>query len=211
MSKLGLSADEVLTTTRSVRKRLDFDRPVSREIITECIEIAHQSPSGSNSMRWRWLIIDDQERKDFLAALYRERFYAYAVESGKPKSEQAGSAVQESGAYLADNMARVPALVIPLLADRMTDSTPVSRQASRWGSILPGVWSFMLALRERGLGSCWTTLHLADERLVAERLNIPYDQFTQAGLFPVAYTIGTDFKLAKRPPAETFIRWNEWS
>ena len=211
MSKLGLSADEVLTTTRSVRKRLDFDRPVSREIITECIEIAHQSPSGSNSMRWRWLIIDDQERKDFLAALYRERFYAYAVESGKPKSEQAGLAVQESGAYLADNMARVPALVIPLLADRMTDSTPVSRQASRWGSILPGVWSFMLALRERGLGSCWTTLHLADEKLVAERLNIPYDQFTQAGLFPVAYTIGTDFKLAKRPPAETFIRWNEWS
>lgn len=211
MSKLGLSADEVLTTTRSVRKRLDFDRPVSREIITECIEIAHQSPSGSNSMRWRWLIIDDQERKDFLAALYRDRFYAYAVESGKPKSEQAGSAVQESGAYLADNMARVPALVIPLLADRMTDATPVSRQASRWGSILPGVWSFMLALRERGLGSCWTTLHLADEKLVAERLNIPYDQFTQAGLFPVAYTIGTDFKLAKRPPAETFIRWNEWS
>lgn len=211
MSKLGLSADEVLTTTRSVRKRLDFDRPVSREIITECIEIAHQSPSGSNSMRWRWLIIDDQERKDFLAALYRERFYAYAVESGKPKSEQAGSAVQESGAYLADNMARVPALVIPLLADRMTDATPVSRQASRWGSILPGVWSFMLALRERGLGSCWTTLHLADEKLVAERLNIPYDQFTQAGLFPVAYTIGTDFKLAKRPPADTFIRWNEWS
>jgi nitroreductase len=211
MTKLGLSADEVLTTTRSVRKRLDFDRPVSREVVTECIEIAHQSPSGSNSMRWRWLIIDDQERKNFLAELYRERFYAYAVDSGKPKSEQAGSAVQESGAYLADNMARVPMLVIPLLADRMTDSTPVSRQASRWGSILPGVWSFMLALRERGLGSCWTTLHLADERLVAEHLNIPYEQFTQAGLFPVAYTIGTDFKLAKRPPAETFIRWNEWT
>ena len=211
MTKLGLSADEVLTTTRSVRKRLDFDRAVPRDIITECIEIAHQSPSGSNSMRWRWLIIDDQDGKDFLAEIYRKRFYAYAAESGKPVSEQAGSAVQESGAYLADKMARVPALVIPLLADRMTESTPVSRQASRWGSILPGVWSFMLALRERGLGSCWTTLHLADEKLVAERFNVPYDQFTQAGLFPVAYTIGTDFKLAKRPPADTFIRWNEWS
>ena len=211
MSKLGLSADEVLTTTRSVRKRLDFDRAVPRDIITECIEIAHQSPSGSNSMRWRWLIIDDQDGKDFLADIYRKRFYAYAAESGKPVSEQAGSAVQESGAYLADNMARVPALVIPLLADRMTESTPVSRQASRWGSILPGAWSFMLALRERGLGSCWTTLHLADEKLVAERFNVPYDQFTQVGLFPVAYTIGTDFKLAKRPPADTFICWNEWS
>ncbi|MFM8643739.1 MAG: nitroreductase family protein [Actinomycetota bacterium] len=211
MAKLGLSADEVLTTTRSVRKRLDFDRPVSREIVTECIEIAHQSPSGSNSMRWRWLIVDDQAGKDFLAGIYRERFHAYAANPGKPVEERAGSAVQESGVYLADNLARVPILVIPLLADRMTESTPVSRQASRWGSILPGVWSFMLALRERGLGSCWTTLHLGDEKSVAERFNVPYEQFTQAGLFPVAYTIGTDFKLAKRPPAETFIRWNEWS
>lgn len=211
MTRLGLSADEVLTTTRSVRKRLDFDRPVDRAVITECIEIAHQSPSGSNSMRWRWLIVDDQAGKDFLAEIYRERFYAYAENPGKPKSEQAGSAVQESGAYLADNMARVPVLVIPLLADRMTESTPVARQASRWGSILPGVWSFMLALRERGLGSCWTTLHLGDEKLVAERFGVPYEQFTQAGLFPVAHTIGTDFKLAKRPPAETFIRWNSWT
>ena len=211
MTRLGLSADEVLTTTRSVRKRLDFDRPVDRAVITECIEIAHQSPSGSNSMRWRWLIVDDQAGKDFLAEIYRERFYAYAENPGKPKSEQAGSAVQESGAYLADNMARVPVLVIPLLADRMTESTPVARQASRWGSILPGVWSFMLALRERGLGSCWTTLHLGDEKLLAERFGVPYEQFTQAGLFPVAHTIGTDFKLAKRPPAETFIRWNSWT
>lgn len=211
MTRLGLSADEVLTTTRSVRKRLDFDRPVDRAVITECIEIAHQSPSGSNSMRWRWLIVDDQSGKDFLAEIYRERFYAYAENPGKPKSEQAGSAVQESGAYLADNMARVPVLVIPLLADRMTESTPVARQASRWGSILPGVWSFMLALRERGLGSCWTTLHLGDEKLVAERFGVPYEQFTQAGLFPVAHTIGTEFKLAKRPPAETFIRWNSWT
>jgi nitroreductase len=211
MTRLGLSADEVLTTTRSVRKRLDFDRLVDRAVITECIEIAHQSPSGSNSMRWRWLIVDDQAGKDFLAEIYRERFYAYAENPGKPKSEQAGSAVQESGAYLADNMARVPVLVIPLLADRMTESTPVARQASRWGSILPGVWSFMLALRERGLGSCWTTLHLGDEKLVAERFGVPYEQFTQAGLFPVAHTIGTEFKLAKRPPAETFIRWNSWT
>jgi nitroreductase len=96
MTRLGLSADEVLTTTRSVRKRLDFDRPVDRAVITECIEIAHQSPSGSNSMRWRWLIVDDQAGKDFLAEIYRERFYAYAENPGKPKSEQAGSAVQES-------------------------------------------------------------------------------------------------------------------
>lgn len=208
---LGLSADEVLTTTRAVRKRLDLTRPVPREVITECVEIAHQSPSGSNTQRWRWVFVDDPAKKLALAEIYRKRFFVYAVESGKPASEQANDVIQESATYLANNLEHVPVLCIPLLADRMTEGTPVARQASRWGSILPAVWSFMLALRERGLGSCWTTMHLPDEREVAELLNIPYDQYTQAGLFPVAYTIGTDFKLAKRPPAENVIRWNEWS
>jgi nitroreductase len=208
---LGLSADEVLTTTRAVRKRLDLTRPVPRDVITECVEIAHQSPSGSNTQRWRWVFVDDPAKKLAIAELYRARFFEYATSSGKPQSEQAGDAVQQSAQYLAEHMEHVPVLAIPLLADRMTDSTPVARQASRWGSILPAVWSFMLALRERGLGSCWTTLHLQDERVVAEMLGIPYEQYTQAGLFPVAYTIGTDFKLAKRPPAERVIRWNEWS
>jgi nitroreductase len=208
---LGLSADDVLTSTRAVRKRLDFDRPVPRELITECVDIAHQSPSGSNTQRWRWVFVDDPAKKLALAEIYRRHFYVYADTSGKPKSEQAGDAVQQSATYLADNMERVPVLAVPLLADRMTTSTPVSRQASRWGSILPAVWSFMLALRERGLGSCWTTMTLQSEEEVAELLDIPYEQYTQAGLFPVAYTLGTDFKLAQRPPAETVIRWNEWS
>ena len=208
---LGLTADEVLTTTRAVRKRLDLTRPVPRDVITECVELAHQSPSGSTTQRWRRAFADDPAKKLVLAEIYRKRFFAYAVESGKPKSEQASDVIQESATYLANNLEHVPVLCIPLLADRMTEGTPVARQASRWGSILPAVWSFMLALRERGLGSCWTTMHLPDEREVAELLNIPYDQYTQAGLFPVAYTIGTDFKLAKRPPAENVIRWNEWS
>lgn len=208
---LGLSADEVLTTTRAVRKRLDFERPVPRDVLVECVDIAHQSPSGSNTQRWRWLFVDDPAKKLALAEIYRKRFFAYATASGKPASEQANDVIQESATYLAENMERVPVLVLPLLADRMTDTTPVARQASRWGSILPAVWSFMLALRERGLGSAWTTMHLPDEREVAEMLSIPYDEYTQAGLFPVAYTIGTDFKLAKRPSAENVIRWNEWS
>jgi nitroreductase len=208
---LGLSADEVLTTTRAVRKRLDLERPVPREVLVECVDIAHQSPSGSNTQRWRWVFVDDPAKKLALAEIYRKRFFAYAVASGKPASEQANDVIQESATYLAENLERVPVLVIPLLADRMTDSTPVARQASRWGSILPAVWSFMLALRERGLGSAWTTMHLPDEREVAELLDIPYDDYTQAGLFPVAYTVGTDFKLAKRPPASEVIRWNSWS
>lgn len=209
--RLGLSADEVLTTTRAVRKRLDLARPVPREVLVECVDIAHQSPSGSNTQRWRWVFVDDPAKKLALAEIYRKRFFAYAAESGKPAGEQANDVIQQSATYLAENFEHVPVLVIPLLADRMTESTPVARQASRWGSILPAVWSFMLALRERGLGSCWTTMHLPDEREVAELLNIPYDDYTQAGLFPVAYTLGTDFKLAKRPPAESVIRWNEWS
>ncbi|MEX1107067.1 MAG: nitroreductase family protein, partial [Ilumatobacteraceae bacterium] len=167
---LGLSADELLTTTRAVRKRLDLTRPVPREVITECVDIAHQSPSGSNTQRWRWVFVDDPAKKLALAEIYRKRFFAYAVESGKPASEQAGDTIQESATYLANNLEHVPVLCIPLLADRMTEGTPVARQASRWGSILPAVWSFMLALRERGLGSCWTTMHLPDEREVAELL-----------------------------------------
>jgi nitroreductase len=209
--RLGLSADEVLTTTRAVRKRLDLERPVPRDVLVECVDIAHQSPSGSNTQRWRWLFVDDPDKKLALAEIYRARFAAYATASGKPADQHAGDAVQRSAEYLAANLERVPVLVIPLLADRMTDHTPVARQASRWGSILPAVWSFMLALRERGLGSCWTTMHLADERQVADMLHIPYDDYTQAGLFPVAYTLGTDFRLAVRPPAESVIRWNEWS
>ncbi len=209
--RLGLTADEVLTTTRAVRKRLDFDRPVPRELITECVEIAHQSPSGSNTQRWRWVFVDDPATKLAIAEIYRRHFFVYAETSGKPPSEHAGDAIQQSATYLANNMERVPVLAVPLLADRMTEGTAVARQASRWGSILPAVWSFMLALRERGLGSCWTTMTLQSEHEMAELLDIPYEQYTQAGLFPVAYTIGTDFKLAKRPPAEQVIRWNRWS
>jgi nitroreductase len=209
---LGLGADEVLTTTRAVRKRLDLTRPVPREVITECVDIAHQSPSGSNTQRWRWVFVDDPAKKLALAEIYRKRFYAYAVESGKPKSEQAGDAIQESATYLAENLEHVPVLCIPLLADRMTEGTPVARQASRWGSILPAVWSFMLAARERGLGTAWTTIHMMydGEQKAAEVLGIPFDSITQAGLFPIAYTIGTDFKEAKRLPLDPILHWNQW-
>ncbi len=208
--RLGLSADEVLTTTRSVRKRLDLTRPVPREVLTECIEIAHQSPTGSNSQRWRWMIIEDADKRQAIADIYKRNFDAYAGGNEfEPGSQQ--DRVHQSAVHLAENLAQVPIHVIPLLADRMDEGTPSSRQASRWGGILPAVWSFMLALRERKLGSAWTTLHLQNEREVADLLGVPYDDYSQAGLFPVAYTIGTDFKLAKRPPAEEFIRWNEWS
>jgi nitroreductase len=209
--KLGLSADEVLTTTRSVRKRLDLTRPVPREVLVECIEIAHQSPTGSNSQRWRWMIIEDADKRRAIADIYRANFEAAYKDAPPYEPGSQSDRVNQSAQHLAAHLHEVPVHVIPLLADRMGEGVPSARQASRWGGILPAVWSFMLALRERGLGSAWTSLHLANERDVAELLGIPYDEYSQAGLYPVAYTIGTDFKPARRPPAEEFIRWNEWS
>jgi nitroreductase len=209
--RLGLSADEVLTTTRSVRKRLDLTREVPRDVLIECIDIAHQSPTGSNSMRWRWMIIEDAAKRQAIADIYRANFEAAYAGAPEPEPGSQADRVNQSARHLAAHLHEVPIHVIPLLADRMDEGTPSGRQASRWGGILPAVWSFMLALRERGLGSAWTSLHLANERDVAELLGIPYDEYSQAGLFPVAYTIGTDFKRAARPPAEDFIRWNEWS
>ncbi len=114
----------------------------------------------------------------------------------------------DSAQYLADNFHRAPFLVIPLIQGRLGEGLDTMSQASAWGSILPAVWSFMLALRERGLGSAWTTLHLPNEKEVAELLGIPYEQYTQAGLFPVAYTIGTDFRPAKRLPAADLTHWD---
>jgi len=210
-TNLGLTADQVLTTTRSVRKRLDLNRPVPRDVLVECVEIAHQAPTGSNMQGWRWLFVEDQAKKKALADMYRGNFYPYINDPNRPKRDDQGERILDSATYLADVLDQVPVLLVPLIAGRLDVGTPAFQQASSWGSLLPAVWSFMLALRERGLGSAWTTLHLPNERDAADLLGIPFDQYTQAGLFPVAYTIGTDFKVAKRVPAEKFIRWDSWT
>lgn len=210
-TNLGLTADQVLTTTRSVRKRLDLHRPVPRDVLVECVEIAHQAPTGSNMQGWRWLFVEDQAKKKALADMYRANFYPYINDPNRPKRDDQGERILDSATHLADVLDQVPVLLIPLIAGRLDVGTPAFQQASAWGSLLPAVWSFMLALRERGLGSAWTTLHLPNEREAAELLGIPFDQYTQAGLFPVAYTIGTDFKVATRVPAEKFIRWDSWT
>ena len=212
--KLNLTADEVLTTTRSVRKRLDLSRPVPRDVIVECLQVALQAPTGSNSQGWQWMFVEDAAKKRAIADFYGANFDAYTAQSRTwPEGDlRAGQheRVRDSATYLREHFHEVPVLLVPLIEGRL-DGTSAFQGASAWGSILPAVWSFMLALRERGLGSAWTSLHLRSEREVAELLGIPYDTYSQAGLFPVAYTLGTDFKQAKRPPAEEFIRWNEWS
>lgn len=214
-NKLGLTADEVLTTTRAVRKRIDFDRPVEREVIMECVEIAHQAPTGSNSQGWRWVFVEDRDKKKEIADHYRANFYPYTgIEDPDndelpDRDDDQGNRILSSAVHMARRLHEVPLMAIPCHTGRLEGANSF-QQASSWGSILPAVWSFLLALRERGIGSSWTTLHLPNEKEVAELLGIPYDDYTQVGLFPIGYTIGTDFKVASRLPAEKFVHWNGW-
>lgn len=211
---LNLSADELLTTTRSVRKRLDFEKPVTREVILECLDLALQAPTGSNAQGWQWVFVEDAAKKKALADIYRNNAIPYLEQSkaehGDLRDEQQPK-VRDSARYLTDNFEKAPVLLIPCLEGR-PDGAPAGLSASFWGSLLPAVWSFMLALRSRGLGSAWTTLHLLGdgEKQAAEVLGIPFDRYSQAGLFPIAYTVGTDFKKAKRLPAEQFAHWDTW-
>jgi nitroreductase len=213
---LNLTADEVLTTTRSVRKRLDFDRPVEREIVEECLNIAMQAPTGSNRQGWHWVVIEDAAKRQAIADVYRANFEEYRRMPGAEYAEGDSRAerqdmIRDSAGYLSDNFHRAPMMLIPVIWGRL-DGASVVQGAGAWGSILPAVWSFMLALRERAMGSAWTTIHLIGdgERQVAELLGIPYEKKSQAGLFPIAYTIGTDFKLAKREPLEKVLHWDAW-
>jgi nitroreductase len=216
---LDLSIDDLLTTTRSVRKRLDLERPVERAVIEECLDVALQAPNGSNHQQWRWIVVDDRETISRAAAIYLAAMEQYSADiaAGREQYLQGGSRAQEIGesvAHLKANLQRVPALLVPTLADRFGVQRGGPRttyhDASQWGSILPAVWSFMLALRSRGLGSAWTTIHLLREREMAELLGIPYETHLQAGLFPIAYTIGTEFRRAARLPVGEVIRYNGW-
>ncbi len=214
--RLDLSADEVLATTRSVRKRLDFDRPVEHDILMECLELALQAPTGSNRQGWQWMFVTDEAKKLVLQDIYQKNFAWYAsqprpaYDSGDPRAAAADKVV-DSATYLAENMHRAPVLLVPCLEGRPVEGIG-GMSASFWGSLLPAVWSFMLALRERGIGSSWTTLHLINggEEKAAELLGIPFDRYSQAGLFPIAYTKGTDFKVASRLPAAEVSHWDTW-
>jgi nitroreductase len=202
------SVDELLTTTRSVRKRLDLNRPVGREVILECIRLAMQAPTASNTQDWRWLVVTDPDKRAAIAEIYRGVGAEYLAYAAKEASDPQTQRVYASAFALTDTLAQVPVHVVPCLDNRI-DNSNLLTAASAWASIIPAGWSFLLALRSRGLGSVWTTMHLAKEKEVADLLGIP-DTATQAALFPVAYTIGTDFRPAKRPPAETITYWDTW-
>jgi nitroreductase len=180
----------------------------------ECLDLALQAPTGSNAQGWQFLFVEDPAKKKALADIYRATGTPYldmpAPVRGDMRDAQMDS-VLSSAKYLNANLEKAPVFLIPCLEGR-PDGAPAGMQASYWGSLIPAVWSFMLALRSRGLGSAYTTLHLIGdgEKQAAEILGIPFDQYTQGGLWPIAYTKGTDFKPAKRLPAEQLTHWNTW-
>ena len=211
---LDLDATELLTTTRSVRKRLDLTRPVEREVVLECLDIALQAPTGSNNQGWQWVFVTDQEKKQAIADIYGRHFDPYVSARGATYAEgdtraARQDAVRDSATYLRQHFHEVPVMMIPCHAGRV-DGAQAAQQAGFWGSLFPAAWSMMLALRAKGLGSAWTSLHLRSEREVADLLGIPYDGYTQGGLFPIAYTLGTDFKPAPRVPAADLAHWDAW-
>ena len=197
------SLDHLLSTTRAVRKRLDLDRPVPPEIVEECLRLAIQAPTGSNRQGWHWVVVTDADKRAALADMYRAGFGPY-MDRARSGSEGM-TRVGESALWLAERLEQVPVHVIPCIEDY----TKGSAHAGVWVSIYPAVWSFQLALRSRGLGSVLTTLHLPRAHDAAELLGIP-DRVLQAGLVPVAYYTGEDFKPAKRHPIEGVTSWNRW-
>ena len=210
------TVDKLLTTTRAVRKRLDFSRAVEREVIEECLEIAIQAPTGGNSQGWHFMVVTDAAKRAKIGDLYRESFYIYAQseqEQGATRGEgeqyeQQRMRVVKSAVYLANHMSDVPLMIIPCIHGR-AEKLGTMVQAGLYGSILPATWSLMLALRSRGIGAAWTTLHLRYEKEIASLLGIP-DDVTQAALLPVAYFTGEDFRPAKRTPAREITSWNSW-
>jgi nitroreductase len=204
---LDLTPDELLSTTRAVRKRLDLTRPVEREVLEECLRLAQQAPTASYSQNWHFVVVTDEAKRAALAELWRDVAYPYLERRPAPTAQfvRIGDAVR----HLAAHLHEVPVHVIPCVAARAEDK-PAAWQASIYGSIIPAAWSFMLAARSRGLGSVWTTFHLQHEREAAEILGIPCDDVMQVALIPVAYTIGTAFKPGRRKPLETMVHWDGW-
>jgi nitroreductase len=205
--------DELLATTRAVRKRLDLGRAVPRSVLLECVALAQQAPTGSNSQGWRFLIVDDAEIRKGLAALYKKTADAYlsVARARLDASDVQTQRVYDSAFWLVEHLAEVPVHVIPCLTGRAPETGGNLAGASYYGSIFPAVWSFQLALRSRGLGSALTTLHLVHEREAAQLVGLDYDAVTQVALLPVAYTRGTDFKRAARPAPETITWFNRAS
>lgn len=211
---LELTPDELLSTTRCVRRRLDLTRPVETGVLEECLRLAQQAPTAGYQEDWHFVVVTDPERRAALAELWREGGRRYLGEVDPKALERLElppdrRRLLESVLHLFEHLHEVPVHVIPCIEGR-TDGKSALAQVGRWSTICPAVWSFMLAARSRGLGTCWTSFHLYREREAADVLGLPYDEIMQAALIPVAYTIGTDFRPARRKPLDTMVHWDRW-
>jgi nitroreductase len=211
---LPLAPDELLTTTRSVRKRLDLTRPVPLDLVRECLEVALQAPTGGNSQGWHWVIVTDPELRSGVGGYYRRAFDTYRDGSRRAAAaleDSARRATQErvsaSAEYLAERMGEVPVLVLACIT--AGEELPAGNQAGLWGSLLPAAWSYQLAARARGLGTAWTTLHLQYEREVSELLGIP-PNVRHGVLLPTAYYTGETFRPAPREPLDRVLHVDRW-
>jgi nitroreductase len=202
--------DRLLSTTRAVRRRLDLERPVEREVLLECIRLSQQAPTPGNAQSWRWVIVTDAGLRRSLAEIYRKAAIPYLAQRSTQTGVAQARRVYDSASWLTHNLERVPVHVIPCVSGWAGPGSSAGfGDISVLGGIFPAVWSFQLALRSRGLGSTLTTLHLPNAAAAAELFGIP-DGVTQVALLPVAYTVGTDFSPAERPPAETIVHWERW-
>jgi nitroreductase len=210
---LPLTPDELLTTTRSVRKRLDLDRPVPIELVRECLEVALQAPTGSNQQGWHWIVVTDADRRRTIGEYYKRSYDSYRDVRGarlaklSAERQAVGARVASSSDHLAERMGDVPVLVLACIT--VGGDLPAGNQAGLWGSLLPAAWSYQLAARARGLGTAWTTLHLAYEQEIGELLGIP-PGVRQGVLLPTAYYTGEMFRLAPREPLDTVLHLDTW-
>lgn len=214
---MNLSFDEVLSTTKAVRQRLDLERPVSREVILECCELANYAPSSRNAQAWSFVFVDALEKRAQVAELYATVWDEHASPMYENEISSAASPAQKvnaermfkSSRYLRDHLADVPVILFPVLEGRAETFVDAMWQSLKWGSAIPATWSFMLAARSRGLGTCWTSLHLAVEKEMADVIGVDAEHFTQLAMIPVAYTLGTDFKKPPRRDVSEALHWNQ--
>jgi nitroreductase len=206
---LELTPEQLLTTTRAVRRRLDLDRPVDPDTIRRCLEIAVQAPSSVNLQHWHFVVVTDQSTRSQLAGWYRRAWddYADAPLDADPQAPESSGAA--SSRYLALNLHRVPVHLIPCVEGR-PEGQPAGELAALYGSIVQASWSFQLAARAHGLGSVFTTYHLDYEREVAQLLGIPHDRVTQVALIPVAHALGSGFRPARRRPLDEVVHIDRW-
>lgn len=215
---LDLSPDELLTTTRAVRRRLDLTRPVEPEVIRECLDIALQAPTGSSRQLWHFVVVTDTDQIAALADIYRragDPFREEAAVLGQidpvdpEQFEAMKEAMYRSSMYLFDHIHEVPAMLVPCVTGRLDERSSLMA-TTMLGSVVQATWSFMLAARSRRIGSVWTTVHLALEREAAAVLDIPYDDVSQVALIPFGYYTGETFKRARREPLDRVLHWDRW-